>query len=183
MSNQKKIVVAMNTVLSGLISKSVSSTNKADGARGKALQGFIDGNWTEAHFWAPSNEKSAATEESYAFLVDAVVDGFPATERALIQAESTEGWSKAKKEKRRKAQQRIGARIADFRKGVARATAKPASRAPNRRRSIQQVVIEDVGAIVKKLQDFNPTDKDNGGGMDIPGIIKELQDAVKLAKG
>ena len=186
MGNQKKIVVAMNATLSGQITRAVSNTNKAENAKGAAIQGFVDAKWLGGHFYAPGNPESLATPETYAFLTDAVINGFTATEQALIKAdkETAKGWSEAKKANRRKAQMKVGARIADFRKGVEAALkAKGSGRAPGRKRAIDQRVIEDVASIIEYLRKFDPSDRDATKGINIPGIIKELEDAIKLAKG
>jgi hypothetical protein len=170
-----------NIVLSLDLSKTITDAVAAVEGAARKMQSSIDalvaGGMRSTDFVSPkSKEKvSTASPELFEAVNSAIVAGFSPRVRKLLAA-PTKALSDTDKADKRYWQQQIGARRADFEKGLAKREGVADTRAPQTPKSAEEKIramIESIEKIVQGATDLS---------FDAADFLKALRDLNKMVK-
>ena len=156
MASQGHNRLVMTDSLAKDIRAAVSSERRNAAVRGKLLNHFrtCGIKWTD--FISPKSEGTTATQEWWDALREQIVAGFTVADQNLIKGDPRKMTEK-QKERRKYAQQQIGARISDFKKGL-----RPAPESGGRKRPVGERLADECTHMEKTISALDGDYADQG---------------------
>ena len=157
------------------VAKAIETTVRADVARGAALDLLIaDGFDKVTDYVSPKSNGSTCEPEEWEALKGAVVMGFSKTAQVILDT-PTKALDDVKKSDKRYWQQQINARIADFKRQLAKRE-KADERGPSRTRTLAEWFTDFATDGEKKLRNAEDCT------FEILPVLKLVQDIKRLVK-
>jgi len=143
--------IILNTQVADAITATVEALRSADRKMTSAVDIFVANKMRSTDFISPKSNDSTASPEMFEQINAAIVAGFTATARKLLEA-PTKGLEDAEKAEKRYLQQQIGARRNDFKRALEKRENVGADGTPNRTRTIDEWFRDMANDGIKKLR-------------------------------